>query len=305
MARLRVLVALAVAAALLASSSQVRREERESSLVCCVKCGARRRRRAAAVGAQTAALRAAGCARPSTQTHHYNDPPHTQRTQAINEADAAAQARDEEEGKMLVEQYLLLTEAAGKGSGDSLFLKPLMAPAYQILRADGSRETPVRSGGDRGRLGGTAGGWKGALSLVSFICRRPPSSGLFARAAVLQKACAHHPPTTLQTTIKQTTRRCLLHSRRSRRPTSTPMRFRTCASRAPTLTVSLETGWVDWEPGGCLWARNGPTQQRRVQNNNNTTTATKQQHPQQHKHRRQSSSRATSCASTRRCAATR
>lgn len=51
-------------------------------------------------------------------------------------------------------RYLLLTEAAGKSGGEANFLKPLMSPAYQVLRADGVRETPVRvrGGGGLGRV---------------------------------------------------------------------------------------------------------------------------------------------------------
>lgn len=45
-------------------------------------------------------------------------------------------------GKLLANQYLMLVEAAGKAGGESTFLKPLMSPAYQIVRADGVRETP-------------------------------------------------------------------------------------------------------------------------------------------------------------------
>jgi hypothetical protein len=44
---------------------------------------------------------------------------------------------------VLVLQSLQLTEAAGKSDGQATFLKPLMSPAYQVLRADGVRETPV------------------------------------------------------------------------------------------------------------------------------------------------------------------
>lgn len=49
----------------------------------------------------------------------------------------------QKEGALLASQFLVLTEAAGKSGGDSTFLKPLMTAAYQIVRADGSRETPV------------------------------------------------------------------------------------------------------------------------------------------------------------------
>lgn len=47
-------------------------------------------------------------------------------------------------GALLATQYLVLTEAAGKTGGSLTFLMPLMSPAYQIVRADGSRATPVR-----------------------------------------------------------------------------------------------------------------------------------------------------------------
>jgi hypothetical protein len=56
----------------------------------------------------------------------------------------------QELARLLVLQNLQLTEAAGKSGGDSNFLKPLMSPAYQVLRADGIRETPVREAGGLG-----------------------------------------------------------------------------------------------------------------------------------------------------------
>lgn len=56
--------------------------------------------------------------------------------------DQQTQAELNRQGLMLATQFLMLTEAAGKTGSNSTFLRPLMSPAYQIVRADGSRETP-------------------------------------------------------------------------------------------------------------------------------------------------------------------
>lgn len=59
--------------------------------------------------------------------------------------DHQTQAQLNQQGLMLATQFLMLTEAAGKTGTNSTFLRPLMSPAYQIVRADGSIETPVRA----------------------------------------------------------------------------------------------------------------------------------------------------------------
>ncbi|GBF94758.1 hypothetical protein Rsub_07641 [Raphidocelis subcapitata] len=48
----------------------------------------------------------------------------------------------------LVTQNLMMTEAAGRSGSGGAFLRQLMSPAYQVLRADGIRETQA-SGGRR------------------------------------------------------------------------------------------------------------------------------------------------------------